>query len=289
MHVLTHRDARAFLAAIEPLVGEDEARHNLILGIVGIIATHPERYPEHHLWTVHEDDVVVGAAMMTPPFPLGIARPGDRRALEALGAHLRSEGVHVPGVAGADPEAGWFADAWTEATGARAQVDRREGIYRLRAVAEVPRPQGMARPVREADRDRVAAWMDAFVAEALPNEPGAKARGRDSLEHRLDPSADAGLWVWDVDGEPVAMAGYSGPTPNGIRVGPVFTPRERRGHGYATGLVADMSRSLLDGGRSFCFLYTDLANPTSNAIYRRIGYEHVCDALNVRFVDAQDP
>lgn len=288
MHVRTHRDARGFLTAIAPWIGDDEARHNLILGIVGIIAAHPERYPEYHLWTVDEDDVVVGAAMMTPPYPLGIARPRDRRVLEALAAHLRTEGTPVPGVAGAEPEAGWFVDLWTAATGARAHVERREGIFQLRAVADVPRPAGLARPARESDRDRVTAWMDAFVAEALPNEPSAGTAGRRSIEHRLDTGADAGLWVWEIDGTPVAMAGYSGPTPNGIRVGPVFTPREHRGSGFATGLVADMSRSLLEDGRSFCFLYTDLSNPTSNAIYRRIGYEHVCDARNVRFVDALD-
>lgn len=79
------------------------------------------------------------------------------------------------------------------------------------------------------------------------------------------------------------MAGYAGPTPNGIRVGPVYTPPDSRGNGYATHLVADMSQWLLDGGRKFCFLYTDLANPTSNAIYERIGYRMVVESADVTF------
>ncbi len=85
-----------------------------------------------------------------------------------------------------------------------------------------------------------------------------------------------GLYLW-VDGAPVSMAGYTGPTPHGIRVGPVYTPPELRGRGYASALVAQMSQALLDGGRSFCFLFTNLANPTANHIYEEIGYEAVVD------------
>ena len=56
-----------------------------------------------------------------------------------------------------------------------------------------------------------------------------------------------------------------------------------RGHGYATSLTAAASADQLARGRRFCFLFTDLANPTSNAIYRSIGYEPVCDMDQYRF------
>jgi predicted GNAT family acetyltransferase len=82
--------------------------------------------------------------------------------------------------------------------------------------------------------------------------------------------------LWEHD-EPVSLAGYGGPTPSGIRIGPVYTPPELRGRGYATVLTAELSRLLLQGGRRFCFLFTDLANPTSNSIYQRIGYRPVAD------------
>ena len=78
--------------------------------------------------------------------------------------------------------------------------------------------------------------------------------------------------------------GFGGPTPNGIRIGPVYTPPELRGRGYASALTAQVSQLQLDRGRRFCFLYTDLANPTSNAIYMRIGYERVCDSRELAFV-----
>ena len=89
--------------------------------------------------------------------------------------------------------------------------------------------------------------------------------------------------MWEVGGQVVSLSGFGGPTPNGIRIGPVYTPPEHRGRGYATTLVADLSRHQLTGGRRLCFLHTDLANLTSNAIYVRIGYRRVCDSVVLAF------
>ena len=87
--------------------------------------------------------------------------------------------------------------------------------------------------------------------------------------------------MWE--GQPVSLAGFGGPTPNGLRIGPVYTPPQHRGHGYGSAVTAAASHVALDRGKRFCFLYTDLANPTSNAIYERIGYVRVCEAAMVAF------
>ncbi|OZU86959.1 GNAT family N-acetyltransferase, partial [Virgibacillus indicus] len=42
--------------------------------------------------------------------------------------------------------------------------------------------------------------------------------------------------------------------------------------GYATSTVAHLSQKILDEGFQFCSLYTDSTNPTSNSIYKKIGY-----------------
>ena len=85
------------------------------------------------------------------------------------------------------------------------------------------------------------------------------------------------LWLWEDGDAVVSLCGVGGPTPHGIRIGPVYTPPAARGRGYASALVAAVSQEALDAGRRFCFLFTDAANPTSNHIYQEIGYEHVRD------------
>jgi predicted GNAT family acetyltransferase len=127
----------------------------------------------------------------------------------------------------------------------------------------------------------------AFAHEVLHEGGPGRDRAGAMLDHRLS-SPSAGILLWEEDGEPVSLAGWGGPTPNGVRVGPVYTPPELRGRGYATALTAELSQRLLDGrlfegGRRFCFLYTDLANPTSNAIYERIGYRRVAESAEIVF------
>jgi len=283
IRVRTADDPAAFLADARPLLMLDEARHNLMLGIVGRIATEPDSYPVFRLWLAEDPNGgVVGAATMTAPWPIAVARPTHERAVEALVAAASADDLPVPGVVGAVPEVHEFASRWTAVTGMDATTRRAEGAFALEEVAPVASTAGAARRATEADRELLARWMVAFVAEAMPDDPPADDGGREIVDSRLR-SDSAGLWLWEVDGRAVSVAGYGGPTPNGIRIGPVYTPPEHRGHGYATSLVAELSAWLLANGRRFCFLYTDLANPTSNAIYRRIGYRQVCESANIVF------
>jgi predicted GNAT family acetyltransferase len=124
--------------------------------------------------------------------------------------------------------------------------------------------------------------MTDFLVEAVP-EP---MRHLDQLDRTIDvrlSSGEAGYWLWEDAGEPVSLAGFGGRTPTGIRVGPVYTPPGARRRGYATALVAALSRWLLARGHRWCFLFTDLSNPTSNRIYVDIGYERVTDSMQFAF------
>ncbi len=79
-----------------------------------------------------------------------------------------------------------------------------------------------------------------------------------------------------------------GRTPNGVRIGAVYTPPKYRGRGYATACVAALSQRMLDTGLAFCFLYTDLSNPTSNNIYQRLGYHPVRDVVDYHFDESSE-
>jgi uncharacterized protein len=268
-------DPVAFLQAAEPLLLEDEARHNLILGIAGTLRDHPSLYGEYFLWLAEEDGVQ-GAAVRTPPYNLVVARPRTGEALEALAAGIDDD---LPGVVGAQPEVESFARAWAARTGAAPRTVRGQGVHRLDRVEPVSHVQGRMRDATPKDRRQLIAWWDAFTEEAL----GADAVGlgpEHAVDHRFE-AESAGIVVWD-DGDPVSFAAYGNPTPHGVRIGPVYTPPDRRRKGYASALTAALSERLLDTYR-FCFLFTDLANPTANRIYERIGYRRVCEGAEITF------
>jgi uncharacterized protein len=278
-------DAAAFLREAEPLLLADEARHNLILGIAGTIRDTPDLYPLRSLWLVRAGGEVVAAALRTPPYNLVLARPRSTPALAALAE--AAAGEKIPGVVGTEPEVEEFARLWSQRSGIPGRVNMRQGVYALELVEPPPAVPGSVRVATGDDRELALRWWIAFGEEVLHEGGPGRERAEASVEHKLS-SPTGGFLLWEDGGEPVSLAGWGGPTPNGIRIGPVYTPPQLRGHGYATALTAELSQRLLDGrlfngGRSFCFLYTDLANPTSNAIYERIGYRRVAEAAEVVF------
>jgi predicted GNAT family acetyltransferase len=285
MDVVRLDDAAAFLTEAEPLLLADEARHNLILGIAGTIRDTPDLYPLRSLWLVRDAGEVVAAALRTPPYNLILARPRSAPALAALAEAVAGE--ELPGVTGTEPEVEEFAELWSRHSGVAGRVNMRQGVYALEQVEPLPAVPGSARVAKADDRALALRWWIAFGEEVLHEGGPGRERAEASLDHKLS-SPTSGLLLWEDGGEPVSLAGWGGPTPNGIRVGPVYTPPELRGQGYATALTAELSQRLLDGrlyegGRRFCFLYTDLANPTSNAIYERIGYRRIAEAAEVVF------
>jgi uncharacterized protein len=278
-------DAVEFLAAAGPLLLADEARHNLILGIAGTIRDTPDRYPVRNLWLVREGDEVVGAALRTPPYNLILARPRTQPALAALAEAVAGE--ELPGVVGTEPEVHEFAELWSRRSGVPTRTNMRQGVYALERIEQLPAVPGSPRVATEDDFDLLLRWWIAFGEEVLHEGGPGREDAEQNVRHKLG-SPTGGFLLWEDGDDTVSLAGWSGPTPNGIRIGPVYTPSELRGRGYATALTAELSQRLLDGrlfdgGRRFCFLYTDLANPTSNAIYERIGYERVCESAEVAF------
>lgn len=275
MEVTRHDTAEGFLEQAGDFLVAREAEHNLILGLSSRLRREPRLYGEDpYLAVVEDGEGIVGAALRTPPHNLVLSELDDVRAIEPLLAAVREEFPSLPGVVGPKERAAQFAEAWRAATGANVQLRIAQRVFRADRVEPPQNVPGRMRLYEPSDRELAARWMDEFVAEALPDAPPPESS--EEFVDRREEDPDGGLVLWE-DGEAVSLAGYGGPTPNGIRIGPVYTPPELRGRGYGSAVTAAITQQLLDGGRRFCFLFTDLANPTSNSIYQRIGYRGVSD------------
>jgi predicted GNAT family acetyltransferase len=204
----------------------------------------------------------------------------DDRAVDLVVDDLVGDAPDLAGVLGDKHSARRFAERWTTHTRRPHRVKTAERIFRLTSV-NPPRPiGGRLRIATAGDLGLVARWFAEFAREAL-GEDGSMAP---AVADRWLNTPGRTLYLW-VDARVVSMCGAAGRTPNGIRIGAVYTPPELRGRGYASNCVAAASQAQLDTGLRYVFLFTDLANPTSNHIYRQIGYEPVCDVDEYRFED----
>jgi predicted GNAT family acetyltransferase len=211
---------------------------------------------------------------MTPPFNVVVSQVDDLDAIPALAADLDRGRVHVPGITAPVEVARRFADVWSERHAVSPQRTIEERIYRADRIVAPRGVPGAVRIATAADRDLLVEWVEAFIAEALPRSDRAETSAF------VDSALRAGtrvFYLWELDGRPVSMAAVTGPTPTGIRIGPVYTPPAERRHGFGSAVAAAAGQAQLDAGRRFVFLFTDLANPTSNRIYQAIGFEPVVD------------
>jgi predicted GNAT family acetyltransferase len=276
--VQSDSSASRFLERMEPLLLQQEARYGLMLGIALAVARQPDFYGKRppYFATVEDHDGVAAAAAMTPPHGLLVfsEHVDCVPALRAIAHDLVNAGWSLPSVNGPEPVCTHFAALWSEITGVRSEVAIRERTFELRQVIHPVYSPGRLRQAALDDLDLLTQWFMDFNEEArvevtVPTLDEMRA----GVQRRI---ANAMLYVWE-DGETVSLAGTSRPTANSIAIGPVYTPPHLRGKGYASSCVAQLSQLLLDQGRTFCTLFTDLSNPTSNHIYQKIGYRPICD------------
>lgn len=282
MHIEHFSQPDDFLAVAEDYLLAAEARHNMFFGVCDSIRRFPERYPDIYMAAVRKDDVVMGIGLLTLPFNLLLSDLRDRQAIDLFAADIaNNRKLKLPGVVATAADSLAFAQRYSSLTDGSFQPSLKMRIYKLETVRPVTGIPGSMQPATSGDRSVLVDWFIEFEREALHEEPD-RARFEQLVDNYL--SLDwPRLFVWVDHGVPVSMTARTGPTPNGMRINAVYTPPQLRKRGYASALVAGVSQSILDSGKTFCFLFTDRANPTSNHIYQEIGYEPVCDVDEYKF------
>ena len=228
-------------------------------------------------WRAGPGGTVAAAFLHTPPFPVVLTDMTDAAAAE-LAADLTGRGHQAPGVNATPGPSAAFAAAWQERTGQPARTGMRMRLYALGTLLPPdPPPPGAARIADAADRDLMLAWLDAFKDEAQPAGPNESER---VVNDRV---GWGGLVLWEHEGRPVSLAGRNRAAAGQARIGPVYTPPDLRGRGFGGAATTAVTQAALDDGAEGVVLFTDLANPTSNTLYQRLGYRPISDWTVIRF------
>jgi GNAT superfamily N-acetyltransferase len=279
MEIVLHRDAGEFAAAAGPLLQADPLRHTLALSALD--AMHRGGEPSAVLLTVHEAGKVT-AAVLRSPGRAALVSAVPPRLTPAVERALAEADPAADGVRGPVAEAEAFAAARVARTGCRAEPTMRMRLFVLDVLVPPRGVRGLARRADARDVPLLGAWRRAFEA-ATGHDGQAGPSGAEELVAR-SLRLGAGELLWEVDGTPVAQACAKPVIAGASRIGPVYTPPEHRGHGYAAAVTAAASQWALDAGAERVVLFTDLDNPTTNRLYPRIGYRPVYDAMELRFL-----
>jgi predicted GNAT family acetyltransferase len=264
-------DLGRFAALVRPLLRDlGRVEHGLHLGVLAQLEA--GIHDDYRLWAVREGPDVVGIVLHTPPYPYAVALRPDRSATELAQAAVGA-GVEIGDLTGPSTLAGALATAWAGLVGGVAT--RLMAMHLLRCIEVVPPhepPSGRCRKAAIEDLELVLAFTGAFRREALPNEHEDEEERAARVARRL--RGEHGIHLWE-DEEVVSIAAIGMPADGVERIASVYTPPVLRGRGYASALVAALTQDAFARGCSSVQLNTDVDNPTSNAIYERLGYERV--------------
>lgn len=282
MQFVRFDDVSAFSARVLPVLMENEAANNLMLGIIerGIRMQMADEWLMAAVETAQGRIALI--TLMTPPHNLLIAQGESQttdEALDTLVEALQSEKIAIPGLLAEKTLARRFAARYEAKIGGTFTVDMEERIYELRAVS-AGRRVGTLRQATEKDMHFLPYWLGGFHADAL----GAACTVEiEAAQKHLERGS---LYVLEDEGMPVCIAGAARKMPHGRSLGPVYTPPFLRCRGYATSCVAQLSQKLLDEGNDYCALFTDLSNPASNGAYMKVGYQPIADCTQMRYREA---
>ncbi|WP_227996416.1 GNAT family N-acetyltransferase [Nocardia australiensis] len=275
MKVETTTDAAEFRSRTDAFLGRDPLRHTVITtGIANTLGDFDSGDEPTHFLSVHDGDAVVGVAMRGGgrDMYLGELAGGSVGLVaEALAELIPDAG----GVEGAIDDVLGFGERWCALRGGGFHPTYATRLYRL-GTLRTPDAAGSPRRAAGSDVELCARWSDAMRAES-----GMRPQGwtREVVAKRV---AAGRWWLWERDGRPVCVAAHHVPALGWARIGPVYTPPAERGHGYASMLTAHVARTLRADGIDAC-LFAETANPTSNKIYRAIGFEAVREFVHYEF------
>ncbi len=255
-----------------------EAANNLIIGIPTAMQRFPYDEKKLRLLNIFDKNKVIISIAQTPP--RNLLMYCEQRAVkhfDKLIDFLIHNNFEVNGVVGPFHEMVEFADHWNAFTGQRWQFNFKQKAYQLNQLIDVPISKGSFRKAVSEDLELVASWFKAFLIEALGGEEldHAEAIAESKIENEE-------VYLWENNGI-VAMACSARPTRNCVTINYVYTPKNLRGNGYASSVTHHLSELLLKSYKH-CALFTDLANPTSNSIYQKMGYREVARWCTIDFV-----
>ncbi|MFC9791285.1 GNAT family N-acetyltransferase [Streptomyces sp. NPDC127584] len=226
-------------------------------------------------WWAGPDGRVTGVLALSGSGALDLGATTEEAA-RALASRPGDAPVRVRGETAA-------VEAYARASGRPWKPVVRMRLFRLGVpVPPDPAPEGRHRTAAAPDIPLAAAWTREFAA-AIGDEPAEDYTG-----FAAERISEGRLVLWEApDGRPVSMAAVSRTSEGQARVHLVYTPPAERGNGYAAGATAAIGRVAADRGATRILLFTDLANPTSNALYQRLGYRPVTDHLGMEFTGTE--
>ncbi|HEX3768998.1 MAG TPA: GNAT family N-acetyltransferase [Puia sp.] len=274
--ISVYHSAKEYLEASQQMLEERELENNLILGLCNALAEKNSAEENYDFVNAFESGRIMATSINTIGRAIVSCSSEDTRSVKELADYYLKQNIGLKGVFGEIIPATVFARFY----GSGFATDMTMIVHRLSRVNDLPVVSGLFRAAENEDVELIVDWTTRFKKEEDP----VYQMSRDEMLNMVRSGIASGnFFLWTDKNVAVSMAAINRRTSHVGVVGYVYSPEEFRKKGYATAVVQRLSEHILQSGFTYCGLFTDQANPTSNHIYRKIGYEQVATFANIRF------
>ncbi|MBD3195807.1 MAG: GNAT family N-acetyltransferase [Candidatus Lokiarchaeota archaeon] len=280
-------DIDRYYNLVYPYLIKDEAKNILLFSILNSLKDNPHKFGDEKpfLATISDNrDNILLVSLRTPPYNLVISYTKDLGSIKYLATQLNKNSISLPGCLGFKEGVEKFNNKWIKINHLKQKIAMNERIYQLKKVNKNLLGNDNFIVADINYESLVISWAKDFLKEAL-KEIQNKEIFVNYINQIYDDIKNEKIFLLIHEGEPVTMARKAGKTPNGNLINFVYTPPNLRRKGYATQSVAKLSQKLLNEGNRYCYLFTDLSNPTSNSIYKKIGYKPIIDFVQYKYFE----
>ena len=275
-------DAENFALQMRPILYARESLHCLAWAAIKRAKIGPSTSSQYRFLITDESDRAAAYAIVNQRNGNLILSEMEECAAYDLASFLDLHQITVCAIEGPREAVQAFTDSWTARPGRHGAHQMDQGLYELVTVKLPETDGGRLVRVTQAQRDTLyhlaAGFCGSFPSQSLTTEQLTRRVDRFLVEEHA--------YLWQTrDQVFVSMAAVVRESPNTSSISWVYTPPAYRRRGYAARIVASLSSAQLSVGKRACNLHTDLANPTSNRVYQRIGYQLIAERLKVALID----
>ncbi len=281
--LVKHEDPSNFLSQVSSLLLKNESRNNLVLGLAGAAARNSDpRITEAHFWELTKNEMPEGCGIKTSPDRGLLVSVMPEESAREFAKRLVDADFRFPEMVGPRDVVEAMVEEFEKLRGDRFRVAMEQGIYEAKHIIA---PSGVEGALSSCHHDEFATAYEfilGFLRDCFPGEAKSKQseEAKKLAELRVE---NKSLYFWRLaNGKAVAMGAEARESPHGSTISYIYTPSSERGKGYGAAVTAAISQLMLDRGKSLCNLFTNLANPTSNSIYQKVGYRRIGDSLHVK-------
>lgn len=233
--------------------------------------------PDCHFLSVFDKDEFKATAVKTLPKAFLSSTTKNTEDLTLLAAYFTDNKIKISGVVAESI----YADAFTQYMQKNKVSNRKLHVHKLTKINSNILAEGEFKPARAEALDYLAEWANQFQHDAHAYPKKTKTEIRSNVKNLI---SNNNLFTWiNNRNELVSMAGIIRSTTNIGIIGLVYTPKHFRGKGYAKSCVQKLSEHILNTGHKYGGLFTESSNPTSNKIYKEIGYEVSTEFSDIAF------